>query len=72
MSISATSDNDLDLVWGASGIRRALRLDSDAQVYALLKSGELDGVVKRIGSGKRRRICASVAALRQKFEIAAA
>jgi hypothetical protein len=71
MSIPSTDLGD-DLIWGASAIRRVLNLESDAMVYGLLKAGELDGVVMRIGRGKRRRLCAKLSKLREKFEIATA
>jgi hypothetical protein len=66
------SDHDLDLIWGAAAIRRELGLASDAQVYGLIRNGELETCVMRIGKGKRKRLCASRRALRQRFEIAAA
>jgi hypothetical protein len=66
------SDDDLDLIWGAAAIRRELNLDTDAQVYGLIRSGELSTCVMRIGRGKRKRLCASRRALRQRFEITAA
>lgn len=41
-------END-ELVWGASGIRKALGLESESQVHALIRAGYLDGVVCRVG-----------------------
>jgi hypothetical protein len=55
--------DDDELVWGALGIRKALNLQTEAQVHALLKAGHLDGIVKRVG----RRLVASRRALRARF-----
>jgi hypothetical protein len=53
----------LDLLWGASAIRRFLGLRSNAQVYSLIYTGKLDGAVMRVGN----RLCASRQALRERF-----
>lgn len=63
MSTDSVPNDPLDLIWGAAAIRRELGLDSDNQVYSLLRSGALAGVVKHVGVGKRKRLCASRRAL---------
>jgi len=53
------TNTDSELVWGALGIKEALGLQSEAQVYSMLQRGKLDGVVRRVG----RRLVASRQAL---------
>jgi hypothetical protein len=74
MSIPSTGlgHDGLHLVWGASGIRKLLHLNSDAEVYGLIKSGALDGAIVKIGRGKRKRIAGIVPKLIERFETLAA
>jgi hypothetical protein len=72
MTVPRSDSDPLDLLWGAAAIRHVLGLTTDAQVYGLIRSGELDGVVMHVGKGKRKRLCASRRALARRFEIAAA
>jgi hypothetical protein len=51
------NDHDLDLIGGAAAVRHALGFTADAAGLRALKSGELDGVVMKIGKGKRKRLC---------------
>jgi hypothetical protein len=59
---------DADLIWGATAIRKALGLSSNNQVYGLVRSGDLDGVVIKVGKGKRKRLCASRRAIAERFK----
>ena len=68
----ADNIDNLNIVWGAGGIRRLLGLSTDAQVYGLIKSGALDGAIVKIGTGRRKRIAGIVPKLREKFEAATA
>lgn len=54
------TSNELDLVWGADGIAKAINV-SRRRAFYLLESGHLPA--KKIGG----RWCASVSALRRRF-----
>jgi hypothetical protein len=59
------ADAPLHLLWGASAIREFLGLRSNAQVYSLVYTGQLDGVIMRVGN----RLCTSRQALRERFVV---
>jgi hypothetical protein len=50
----------------------AVRQAAADLVYGLVKAGELDGAVMKVGKGKRKRLCAKLSKLRERFEIATA